>query len=1072
MANGRASIHTRIAAACSWWSFAIFILYAGQGQAQIDRDSFPAEIRALEWREVGPYRGGRSAAVAGIPGMRDTYYFGATGGGVWKTGDGGRSWTNVSDGYFGGSIGAVAVSAWDPNVVYVGTGEKTVRGNVSPGNGMWRSTDAGVTWTRIGLTDSRHVSRVRIHPKDPDLVYAAVMGHLFGPNEQRGIYRSRDGGANWERILFVSDEVGAVDLAMDPTNPRILYASMWRVLRTPYSLESGGEGSGLWKSTDGGDNWTELTGNEGLPRGTIGIIGVDVSPTNNRNVYAIIEAENGGVFRSRDGGETWSKTNEDRNLRQRAWYYTRIYADPGDEESVYVLNVRFHHSKDGGKSFAEIDTPHGDNHDLWIDPGDPQRMVQSNDGGANVSYDGGATWSRQSNQPTAQFYRVSTDNDFPYRLLGGQQDNSAVRIRSRSAAGSSIGVRDWEPTAGGESGHIVAKPDDPDVVIGGSYGGFLRLVNHRTGERRAIDVWPDNPMGWGAADLKYRFQWNFPIAFSVHDPDVLYVAANVLFRSGDLGHSWQQISPDLTRDDKSRMGPSGGPITKDNTSVEYYGTIFAIAESYHEPDVIWAGSDDGRVHVTRNGGATWNDVTPSGLPEWAQINSIDIHPFEPGGVYVAATSYKSDDFRPYLYRTDDWGESWRKITNGIPDDHFTRVVRADPDREGLLYVGTEFGVFYSIDDGANWRSLQLNLPLTPITDLAVKEQDLVAATQGRGFWILDDLTVLHQTTPAISGKAAHLFSPRPAVRLTAGDRDEEPGDAGMNPHVGAVFHYSLASAPPAGIEFSLAVFGARNPDTPIWTWTREPADGEDEEEEESGPNAPPDTRLLTADAGLNRFVWDLRYPGMDRFDDLIMWADMEEGPEAVPGIYRARLTVGDDVQETSFEVVPDPRSAATPLDYAAQFDFVISARDLLSRTHNEITRIRQARTQLEALEERFADAGADDAEVTALLAEIDALVATLDGVEETLYQTQNESRQDPLNYPIRLNNKLTSLMRTVATGDARPTEGAIGVRDELRTAIEEQLAILDVAWNDQLPAVNARIQSLGVEMIAVPSQEL
>lgn len=1044
--------------------FVTFLSLALVASADIDPDTFPAELRALEWREVGPYRGGRSAAVAGIPSQQQTYYFGATGGGVWKTGNGGGSWENVSDGYFGGSIGAVAVSSWDPNVVYVGGGEKTVRGNVSPGDGMWKSTDAGDTWRRIGLQDSQHISRIRIHPQDDDLVYAAVMGHLFGPNEERGVYRSRDGGANWERVLYVNDEVGAVDLEMDPTNPRILYASFWRVLRTPYSLESGGPGSSIWKSVDGGDTWTELTGNDGLPQGTIGISGIAVSPTNNKNVYAIIEAEDGGVFRSRDGGESWALVNEDRNLRQRAWYYTRIYADPADEDSLYVLNVRFHYSKDGGASFTEIDTPHGDNHDLWIDPANPLRMIQANDGGANVSYDRGATWSVQSNQPTAQFYRVSTDNDFPYRLLGGQQDNSAVRIRSRSARGRSIDVRDWEPTAGGESGHIVAKPDNPDIVVGGSYGGYLRVVDHSTGATRAIDVWPDNPMGWGAAELKYRFQWNFPIAFSVHDPDVLFVAADVLFRSTDMGENWMPISPDLTRNDKSRMGSSGGPITKDNTSVEYYGTIFALAESHHEVDVLWAGTDDGKVHVTRNGGTTWTDVTPSGLPEWAQINSIDIHPFEPGGAYLAATRYKSDDFRPYLYRTTDWGASWQKITGGIPADEFTRVVRADPDREGLLYAGTEKHIYYSLDDGRSWQSLQLNLPLTPITDLAVKDKDLIAATQGRGFWILDDLSVLHQTTNATREDIAYLYSPRPTYRLTAGGYTDEPGHAGTNPPVGVVFHYSLAAPVAEDVPLQLEVFEARGVE-PIWTWTRQPS--QQEEDVEPDPNGAPDTRLLTTDTGLNRFVWDMRYPGMERFENLIMWSDMEEGPKAVPGAYRAKLTVGDIVREVTFEIIPDPRSTATQADYISQFTFIAESKNLLSRTHSEIRKIRQLRTQLEGLQERFGEFRDADADVGALLDEVDALVETIGPIEKALYQTQNESRQDPLNYPIRLNNKLTSLMNTVDVGDARPTTGATAVKQELSTAIESELSQLDSVWNENVPALNSQIQTMGIELVTI-----
>ena len=1055
---------SRTLSACAILFFAVL----PTAVADIDRSTFPEELRALEWREVGPYRGGRSAAVTGIPDDRETYYFGATGGGVWKTGNSGQTWDNVSDGYYGGSVGAVAVSEWDPNVIYVGLGEKTVRGNVSPGDGMWKSTDAGDTWSRIGLEDSQHISRVRIHPRNPALVYAAVMGHLFGPNEERGVYRSNDGGESWERILYVSDEVGAVDLAMDPTNPRILYASFWRILRTPYSLESGGEGSGIWKSVDGGDSWVELTGNEGLPQGTIGISGIAVSPTDNKNVYAIIEAEEGGIFRSRDGGETWARVNEDRNMRQRAWYYTRIYADPSDEESLYVLNVRFHYSRDGGRSFTEIDTPHGDNHDLWIDPDDPLRMIQANDGGANVSFDRGETWSVQSNQPTAQMYRVSTDNDFPYRLLGGQQDNSAVRIRSRSARGGAIGVRDWEPTAGGESGHIVAKPDDPDIVVGGSYGGFLRVLNHRTGEIRSIDVWPDNPMGWGAAELKYRFQWNFPILFSVHDPDLLYVAADVLFRTRNMGQTWETISPDLTRNDKTRMGPSGGPITRDNTSVEYYGTIFAVAESYHEEGVIWVGSDDGRIHVTRNDGDSWIDVTPSGLPDWAQINSIDIHPFERGGVYVAATRYKSDDFAPYLYRTTDWGRSWQRITNGISENEFTRVLRADPDRRGLLYAGTEQGIHYSTDDGRNWQSLQLNLPITPITDLAVKEKDLVAATQGRGYWILDDLSVLHEANDETAGKAAHLYTPRPAIRLTAGRRSDNPGAAGTNPHAGAVIHYALADEYDESTPLSLSIFDSRGVE-PIWTWTRKP-DPAMAESTPNGPNAPPDTELLTADKGLNRFVWDLRYPGMTRFDNLIMWADMRQGPKAVPGEYRAVLTAGDLEQEVRFDVVADPRSASSMADYQAQFDFIRETRDLLSRAHVEIRKVRQLRMQLDGLRVRLeADQAADQASAS-LIEEIDLLLETVTPIEEAIYQTQNESRQDPLNYPIRLNNKLTSLMRTVDAGDSRPTDGAIGVREELGAALESELQQLDAVWSEHVPALNSRIQSMGIELVSITEE--
>jgi photosystem II stability/assembly factor-like uncharacterized protein len=1029
--------------------------------ADIDRDTFPAHLKALEWREVGPYRGGRSAAVAGIPSDRETYYMGATGGGVWKTENGGASWENVSDGYFGGSVGAVAVSEWDPNVVYVGLGEKTVRGNVSPGDGLWKSMDAGDSWTKLGLEDTQHIARVRIHPRDPDLVYVAAMGHLFGPNDERGVFRSRDGGATFERVLFVNEDAGAVDLVMDPTNPRILYASFWRVRRTPYSLESGGEGSGLWKSVDGGDSWSLLSENEGFPEAPLGIIGVAVSPTDNDNIYAMVEAEQGGVLRSRDGGETWVRVNEDRNLRQRAWYYSRIYADPADAESLYVLNVRFHYSKDGGRSFAEIDTPHGDNHDLWIDPADPLRMVEANDGGANVSYDRGATWSTQSNQPTSQMYRVSTDDAFPYRLLGGQQDNSAVRIRSRSAAGRVIGPRDWEPTAGGESGHIVARPGDPDVVVGGSYGGFLRVIDHRTGIQRSIDVWPDNPMGWAAADIRHRFQWNFPIAFSQHDPDVLFVAAERVFRSEDLGRSWTAISDDLTRNDASRMGPSGGPITKDNTSIEYYGTVFALAESQHEAGVLWAGSDDGRVHVTRDGGEIWEDVTPRRMPEWAQINSLEIDPFEPGGAYVAATRYKSDDFRPILFHTADWGRRWTRIDDGIEETHFTRVLRADPVRRGLLFAGTEFGLYYSLDDGENWGSLQLDLPQVPITDLAIRGDDLIAATQGRGYWILDDLGVLRQLDG--DEPVTRLYTPGESWRLSAGGRADDAGANGTNPHPGVTFHYALAEAPEAEETVELAVFTADG-DAPIRTWTRAP---EEDDEADGGPNAPPRTDVLTTDAGLNRHVWDLRHPGMSRFDDLIMWADMRDGPTAVPGTYRARLTVGETVSEKTFEVWPDPRSISTPADYAAQFAFVAEARDLLTRTHDEIVRIRAVRGQLESVAGRLADAREGD-EPTPVEDAIEAFVEDVTAIEERLYQTQNESRQDPLNYPIRLNNKLTSLMRGVAAGDAAPTAQALDVKAELSAAIEAELHALAALWLDALPELERRIAGEGLSLVELP----
>ncbi|MDY7096372.1 MAG: glycosyl hydrolase, partial [Acidobacteriota bacterium] len=923
----------------------------------------------------------------------------------------------------------------------------------------------------------------------------AVLGHLYGPNEERGVYRSKDGGTTWERILFVNPDAGAVDLAMDPTNPRILYASFWRVRRTPWSLESGGEGSGLWKSTDGGDSWQELTANEGLPVGPVGIIGITVSPTNPENLYAIVEADEGGVFRSRDGGETWTRTNQQRDLRQRAWYYTRIYADPGDEEAVYVVNVRFHRSQDGGRTFSQIPTPHGDNHDLWIAPEDPRRMVEANDGGANVSYDGGEHWSTQANQPTAQMYRVSVDNDFPYRLLGGQQDNSAVRIRSRSADRGFIGPRDWEPTAGGESGHIVAKPDDPDVVYGGSYGGFLMRVNHRTGERRLVNVWPDDPMGWGAAELKYRFQWNFPLFFSPHDADTLYAAANVLFRSRDGGETWEQLSADLTRDDKSKQGPSGGPITKDNTSVEYYATIFAALESPHEPGVLWAGSDDGLVHVSRNDGESWQEVTPPGLPEWTQINSIEAHPTEPGGLYLAGTRYKLDDFEPYLFRTLDYGATWQRIDAGIPRHHFTRVVRADPYRPGLLYAGTENGVYVSFDDGGSWQSLQLELPLAPVTDLAVKEQDLIAATQGRGYWILDDLTPLHQLAEARQavdgGAPAHLFTPRPAYRLPGGQA-EDPGPNGTNPPAGAVIHFYLPEVPelPSSEGTSSEATEASGEEedlkaedsspavrmqileadgTVVRTFTPAPPKGQPGQGADERPD-PGATELaeLELEEGANHFVWDLRYPGAESFPGLVLWNRNLQGPRAVPGTYTARLEVGDWSAEAPFEVLADPRSSASPEDRQAQFDFLISVRDQLTRTHQAIGKVRTVREQLKGLEQRL-----EKSSVTApkeLTAAVDEVLEHLDTHEKALYQTKNQSPQDPLNYPIRLNDKLSNLLRLASFGDNAPTASMLEVRDELTAAIKEHLAALETIWNEELPQLNQLAREAEVPVILVPEE--
>jgi photosystem II stability/assembly factor-like uncharacterized protein len=1002
---------------------------------------------ALEWRSIGPYRGGRADAVTGVPGKPNLFYFGATGGGVWRTTDAGNSWENISDGYFGSSIGAIAVSEWDNNVIYVGQGEVTVRGNVSYGHGMYKSTDAGKTWAFSGLKDSKHVSRIRIHPKNPDLVYAAVLGDLFKTSEERGVYRSEDGGKNWKKVLFANADAGAIDLSMDPNNPRILYASTWRIRRTPYSLESGGEGSALWKSTNGGDSWTNISKNEGLPKGIWGISGVSVSPVNSNRIYAIIENDNGGVYRSDDAGTTWRKMNEDRNLRQRAWYYSRIYADTKDEDMVYVMNVSYHKSKDGGKTFTSYNAPHGDHHDLWIAPEDNQRMVIADDGGAQVSFDAGENWTTYHNQPTAQYYRVTTDNHFPYRIYGAQQDNSTQRIAHRTD-GYSIGERDWEPTAGGESGHIAIDPTNNDVVFGGSYDGFLTRKNHSTGEERSINAWPDNPMGHGAEGAKYRFQWNFPIFFSPHDSKKMYVASQNLHVTYNGGESWEIISPDLTRNDPTKMGSSGGPITKDNTSVEYYCTIFAVAESPYEKDLILAGSDDGLIHITRDGGKKWDNVTSSVIPQWTMINSIEFDPFVKGGAYVAATSYKAGDYRPYLFKTKDYGKTWTKITDGIDPGHFTRVVRADPKREGLLYAGTEFGMYISFDDGGSWKPFQLNLPIVPVTDLTIKNDNLIVATQGRSFWLIDDITPLHQLNETVAKSDVHLFKPMPSYRMNGAQagRRGQPKNEGTNHPNGVMIHYFLKDTTKTVASLEIL----EKSGTLIKKFATKPDKKANEED-------------LKIKPGMNKFNWNMRYANAEGFDGLIMWGGSLTGPKAVPGIYKAKLTVNGKATETEFEIVKDPRSSGTVADIKEQFDFSIAVRDKLTETHKAIKKIRAAREQINRVTEPM-KGKADMKEVTDLAKSI---LDDMKSVEEALYQTKNRSGQDPLNYPVRLNNKLAAAGSEVDGGDYKPTEQAKAVSKEITEKIDIQLNQLNKVMTEKLPRFNELVKQKQISAVTI-----
>ncbi|GGG13341.1 hypothetical protein GCM10011344_12520 [Dokdonia pacifica] len=1001
-----------------------------------------SSYEALEYRLIGPFRGGRSAAVTGVPGQPDLFYMGSTGGGVWRTTNGGKEWENISDGFFGGSIGAVEVSKSDPNVIYVGGGEKTLRGNVSSGYGIWKTVDAGQTWSQMGLKNSRHVPRIRVHPTNPDIVYAGVLGNIYKPTQERGVYKSIDGGKTWRQTLFSNANAGVVDLIIDPNNYRVLYATTWNARRTPYSLSSGGDGSALWKSTDEGETWTELSTNDGFAKGILGIMGITVSPVNSNRLYAMVENEKeGGLYTSKDGGMNWSKINSERKLRQRAWYYTRLYADTKDENTVYVLNVRYHKSTDGGKSFSTYNAPHGDHHDLWIAPEDPNRMIIGDDGGAQVTYDGGRSWSTYLNQPTSQFYRVTTDNAFPYRIYVAQQDNSTIRIPHRTE-GFSISEDDWESTAGGESAHIAVDPKNNEIVYGGSYDGFLTRVNHEKNTVRSISVWPDNPMGHGVEDMKYRFQWNFPIIFSKHNPNRMYTFSQNVHVTENEGQSWKVISPDLTRNDPEKMKSSGGPITQDNTSVEYYCTIFAAAESPLKEGLLWVGSDDGLVHVSRNGGETWDNVTPKGMPEWMMINSVEPSAFDEGTAYIAGTRYKSGDFAPYLYKTTDYGKTWKKITNGIPAEHFTRVVREDPKQKGLLYAGTETGMYISFDDGKNWKSFQLNLPIVPITDLTIKDNNLIVATQGRSLWIIDDLGMLHQSAFA---KANYLFKPKDTYRMGGGSRTGSL-TTGTN-HPSGVMTY-----------FNLKEYDAKK-DTISLTYMT--VAGDTIQSFSTGAKEKKDK--LKAKKGGNLFSWNTRTDGAERLKGMILWWASLDGPKAVPGNYKVVMNVNGEEQTQAFVIRPNPNAEATVADMQRQYDFISDVNKTVDRAHQSIKKIRKMNAQLKAFEAQYKD----DSRTADLREKAKTMQEAFSKIEKELYQTKNRSGQDPLNFPIKLTNKLGHLNSLVGMGDFGPTDQDIAVKNELSAAITKQLEAFDTMLDAEVAQFNTDFNNLKLNYLFV-----
>ncbi|MEO8432328.1 MAG: glycosyl hydrolase [Acidobacteriota bacterium] len=1002
--------------------------------------TFSDLFEGLEFRDIGPFRGGRSVAVAGVRHEPLTFYFGATGGGVWKTTDGGSNWECLSDKDFKtGSVGAIAISESDSNVVYVGTGEAPIRGNVSHGDGVYKSTDGGATWKNMGLKETRQIARVRVHPSNPDLVYVAAQGHVWASNPERGIYRSKDGGRTWEKVLFVDDKTGASDLAMDPTNPRTLYAGFWQVVRHPWELVDGGPGSSLWKSTDGGDTWKRLDG-EGLPEGIWGKVGVAASAAQPGRVYAFIEAKKGGgLFVSEDRGKKWKHVNDEHKIRERGWYYSWVYLDAKNADTVYLPNVELHRSTNGGKTFSAVTAPHGDNHDMWIDPDDPNRMIVGNDGGATITFNGGRTWSTQNNQPTAQFYRVAVDDQFPYWVYGSQQDNSNVTMPS-GTSGQGIDLADWHAAGGGESGWIAPDLKDPNVVYAGEYGGQITRYDHRTRQAREIMAWPQLADGHATRDLKYRFQWNAPIILSRHDPKTLYHAAQLLLRTRDGGETWEEASPDLTRNDPAKQGDSGGPIARDITGVELYSTVFALTESPIEAGVLWAGSDDGLVHVTRDNGKTWQNVTPKGIPEWIQINAIDVSPHEKGAAYVAATMYKFDDFAPYLYKTKDYGKTWTKIVSGIPADAFTRVVREDTQRRGLLFAGTETGLYVSFDDGGSWRAFQRNLPATPVTDLVVKNEDLVVATQGRGFWILDDLTPLRRWSEQIPASAAFLFPPRTSVRMqTAPVPEEEPlRGVGKNVPNGVVVNYWLRDKPAEKEKVTIEVLSEGKV---IRAFTNQKPEKEgdlkeqlEREEEEKDRDKP-----IEPVAGLNRFVWDMRVLRPTLVPKAVFNEGEKAPPKVGPGTYQIRLTAAGTTLTENAVVAPHPAGFASAEDLSAQYRLLTAIRDRLSEAHATVLKIRDVRAQAKDLGERAARLGKGDA----LSRRAAALAEKLTAIEEKLINPNIKADEDDLNYEPKLDHDFTNLAGIVASADARPTPASLRYYDILKERLTAVVAEFD-----------------------------
>jgi photosystem II stability/assembly factor-like uncharacterized protein len=1023
---------------------------ADPAKPQID----PALFKALHWRGIGPYRGGRALAVTGVPGEPDTFYFGAVAGGVWKTRDAGATWSPIFDHEGMSSIGAIAVAPSDHNILYVGTGEGALRGNITYGDGVYKSTDAGRTWHNIGLKDSRQIGALIVDPHNPDIVLVAAIGHAFGPNAERGVYRTADGGKSWTKVLGKDDQTGAIDVTFDPHNASIVYAALWQVQRQPWNFSSGGPGSGLYRSADGGVTWTELEGN-GLPDGILGRIDIAVSGADSNRVFAMIEAKEGGLFRSDDAGEHWQRVNSDGRLRQRAWYFSKIWADPKSANTVYALNTGMLRSIDGGRNFELVSATHGDHHGLWIDPDHPERLINANDGGASISVDAGKTWTTQDNQPTAQFYHVAVDNRWPYYVYGAQQDNSTIAIASYNDDGV-IGRSDWYAVGGGESGFVLPDPRDGNIVYADAEN-FISRFDKRTEQAQDISPWPVDNSGHPAAELEHRFNWTSPLALSPHDPDTLYAGAEMVFKTTDHGMSWTAISGDLTRNDKSKQQASGGPLTKDITSVEYYDTIFALAESPLQKGMIWVGTDDGLVQLTADGGAHWSAVTPSGMPEWGTISMIDPSPFDAGGAYLAVDRHRLDDIKPYAYKTANGGKSWTSITAGLPDGAVVHAVRADPVKHGLLYAGTERGVYVSFDDGGHWQSLQLDLPPSPIHDLVVKGDDLVVATHGRSFWILSDLTPLRQLDPAAPAADLVLYVPQTALRLHYPDQVDARHPLGENPPSGALIDYAFKAAP--GDEVTLDILDAAG--KPVRHLSSKDSGKEKQPPEWPDQIEPPDT--IPAEAGMNRFVWDLRYDDPVEIPGAFYSGLAPRGPLVPPGQYQVKLTLKGESRTAPMKVAADPRVPGADAAIQAKSALALAASHDIDGLHRAVNEIRQVKSDIARLHKSF-DA---DAAGSKLLAEADALATAAVPIEEALMQVNMKGSEANLAFPGMLNEQLASFLSLLGDADTPPTKAQAAIFDDLHRQLATQLDKWAAVKQTALPAFNEHVRQSGVPALNI-----